>query len=385
MTPPKKVLVITRNYPPLWGGMERLNLNMVEQLAKRFDVRLVAPYGAEKHCSKSVKAIEVPLRPLVQFMALSAIKACQEARAWGPDVIVAGSGLIAPIAWLAGKFCRGKAVVYAHGLDLAFLHPLYRLLWHPALRQSDLIVANSCATAELAKKIGVSEGHIRIVHPGVNASCDEALSSALDRHERKHEFCRRYKIGEGPLLLSVGRLTERKGLREFVSDVLPEISRVYSNVSLLVIGDAPSDSLYARSQSIESIKKAAKLAGVERKVHFLGRRFGSGLAEAYQAADLHVFPVREIPGDPEGFGMVAIEAAANGLATVAYSTGGVVDAVLDGVSGRLVSSGDNQRFAEEVIQLLENPLRLEPMLKFANGFSWGKFGSKLEKIVNDLG
>lgn len=46
---------------------------------------------------------------------------------------------------------------------------------------------------------------------------------------------------------------------------------------------------------------------------------------------------------PENFGMVAIEAAAHGLPTVAFATGGIVDAVKDGVSGYLVESNNYAR------------------------------------------
>src|SRR3546814_12930756 len=65
----------------------------------------------------------------------------------------------------------------------------------------------------------------------------------------------------------------------------------------------------------------------------------------YKAASAHIFPVREIPGDPEGFGMVAVEAAAHGVPTIAFATGGIVDAVAEGESGRLIRPGDYGAFA----------------------------------------
>src|SRR3546814_16851853 len=66
------------------------------------------------------------------------------------------------------------------------------------------------------------------------------------------------------------------------------------------------------------------------------------LSVVYKAASAHIFPVREIPGDPEGFGMVAVEAAAHGVPTIAFATGGIVDAVAEGdrksvVEGKSVS------------------------------------------------
>jgi phosphatidylinositol alpha-1,6-mannosyltransferase len=40
-----RVLQITRNLPPLMGGMERLNLRMAHELALEFDVAVIGPYG----------------------------------------------------------------------------------------------------------------------------------------------------------------------------------------------------------------------------------------------------------------------------------------------------------------------------------------------------
>ncbi len=114
----------------------------------------------------------------------------------------------------------------------------------------------------------------------------------------------------------------------------------------------------------------------------LGTRFGSELDDAYAAADVHVFPVREIPGDPEGFGMVAIEAAAHALPTVAYATGGVVDAVAAGVSGLLVAPGDCKGFADAVLELLRRPLQAEAIRLFAADFTWDRFG---ERVSDALG
>jgi phosphatidylinositol alpha-1,6-mannosyltransferase len=162
-----------------------------------------------------------------------------------------------------------------------------------------------------------------------------------------------------------------------VSDVLPAIAQTHPNVLLVIVGDTPENSLYAQSQSPASIQAAAEAAGVGQSLCFLGKRFGPELADAYCGADLHVFPVRELSNDPEGFGMVAVEAAAHGLPTVAYATGGVVDAVEEGVSGRLVAAGNDAGFSAAVLDLLKNPMGGEPPRRFAARFAWKEFGAQL--------
>jgi phosphatidylinositol alpha-1,6-mannosyltransferase len=79
--------------------------------------------------------------------------------------------------------------------------------------------------------------------------------------------------------------------------------------------------------------------------------------------------------------MVAIEAAAHGLPTVAYATGGVVDAVREGQSGRLVSPGDAAGFAHAVLATLASPFAPEGCRTFAQGFAWDEFGRRITESL----
>lgn len=371
----KRVLIVTRNFPPLWGGMERLNLHLVGELCRHCEVRLVAPQGADEHVPDRALVDLAPIRPLPRFLLSAAWRGVRQAFAWRPDVIMAGSGLTAPLALVAARLSGARAVAYVHGLDLVVPHPVYRALWLPSLRRLDGVIANSHATADLADGIGIDRKRISIVHPGVTLVKPDREAGARFRGV--------HKLGSGPLLLSVGRLTVRKGLMEFVAEVLPHIVKRHPDARLVVIGDAPTDSLYAEVQTQEQIQAAADKAGVGHCLCFLGKRFGSELSDAYFAADVHVFPVRQLPNDPEGFGMVAVEAAAHGLQTAAYSSGGVVDAVADGVSGRLVASGHPDEFAQAVLALLAEPIPAEMIRGFAEGFSWEHFGERIKEAISD--
>lgn len=240
----------------------------------------------------------------------------------------------------------------------------------------DVIVANSGPTAALVRALGVPEDRLRILHPGV------AIPIAPQPPEALHSFRGQHGLGDARLMLSIGRLTNRKGLREFVQHALPGIVRAAPDVVLAVIGDAPADSLLAGVQSRASIQAAADAAGVGGHLRFLGVITDpQALACAYESAALHVFPVRELPGDPEGFGMVAIEAAAHGLPTVAFATGGIVDAVADGQSGLLVAPADYPGMTDAVLSVLVNgkDAWCDSAQEFATDFAWGKFGLTLWK------
>lgn len=370
-----RILLVTRNLPPLLGGMERLNWHMVDELAKGAEVDVVAPADSRLPASDRAHLHGAPGRPLWRFLLSATWRSLRVARQRRPRIILAGSGLTAPIAWLAARASGARAAVYLHGLDVGLRHPAYTLGWLPFLRRMDMVIANSGPTRAIAIERGIDASKIQILHPGVD------LPGASVGGEDAR-FRQRHSLGPGPILLSVGRLTERKGLREFVRDVLPLVAAAHPDVQLVVVGDVASDALAARSQSRESILAEARTKGLEPQVHFVGAITEPALlSQAYRAAAVHVFPVREIPGDPEGFGMVAIEAAAHGLPTVGYATGGVVDAVRNGVSGNLVPPHDADTFAQRVSALLRAHLPVDPMQEFAEALAWPHFGIGLRELA----
>lgn len=372
-----RILLVTRNLPPLVGGMERLNWHMAQELARYGDVCVVGPSGSAALAPAGVTVVEVPLKPLWKFLGRATVEALKLARRWRPHVVLAGSGLTALPAWLAARCVKARAAAYVHGLDMAVPHPIYRALWFPALRRMERVIANSGATRALAMSAGIAASRIRIVHPGVQLP-------ELPDAEASSRFRAEHGLGDAPLLLSVGRLSTRKGMREFVTQALPLIVRAVPRATLLVVGDAPSQALHAGAQSIESIKAAAAEAGVAEHLRFLGQIIDYGqLGVVYGAADVHVFPVRELPGDPEGFGMVAVEAAAHGLPTVAFATGGVTDAVAEGRSGHLVKAGDYDSLVDAIVNVLTSGVDLaQPCRDFARQFAWDMFGEGVVHAVS---
>lgn len=373
-----RILHITRNLPPLLGGMERLNWHIADELSRHAQVQLIGPSGSAAQRPPAVPVTEVPLRPLSRFLLASARQAVVVARQFKPHIVLAGSGLTAPAAWLAARASGARAHVYLHGLDAAVLHPVYRAIWHPAIRRMEGVIANSQPTAELVRNLGVATERISIVHPGVTLPAAPQSAAALQ------DFRQRHQLGNMRLLLSVGRLTTRKGLREFVQYALPAVVRAAPDTLLVIVGEAPADSLHASVQTRASIQAVADAAGIGPHLRFLGVITDpKELACSYESATLHIFPVRQLPGDPEGFGMVAIEAAAHGLPTVAFATGGIVDAVAKGQSGHLVAPGDYPALSQAAIQMLaDGPGAWQTRASaFAAQFAWPAMGKKLRDIL----
>ncbi|WP_321348561.1 glycosyltransferase family 4 protein [Halopseudomonas oceani] len=356
--------------------MERLNWHMADELSKYAEVRVVGPRGSAAQKPDNVQITEAPLKPLPLFLIVAFIKGLWATLRWRPDAILAGSGLTAPIAWILGKLAGAKSAAYLHGFDITVDHAFYRRLWRPTFKRLDHVIVNSTPTKQLALAAGVNEAQLSIVFPGVS------IPVAPQPAERIAAFREKHRLTGKKILLSVGRLTTRKGLREFVDLGLPAVVNAEPDAMLVVVGETPRNSLGAGIQTVESIQATAAKAGVSANVIFLGVITDpTELATAYEAADVHVFPVRHIPDDPEGFGMVAIEAAAHGLPTAAFATGGIIDAVQHGKSGLLAESLRYEELTQHTVQLLQQDQQRQAIADFAAGFAWGHFGAGVHRSL----
>lgn len=371
----RRLLLITRNLPPLRGGMERLNARMALELSKRFDVEVIGPPGCAAFVDADVVVHEAPSSNVALFLLWASWKAGVVALMRRPAWILGGSGLVAPIVRMAAVLSRGRTAVYLHGLDIVVAHPLYQALWVPSIRRIHQCFCNSRATAALAVSSGIESGKIETIFPGVDTT----------RLPPSGQFGYRHGIADRKIMLSVGRLTRRKGLDLFIEKAMPSIVSRVPNAMLVIIGDDAPNALAAGPKGMrERIQELVDRMHLSAHVVMLGPVSERELHDAYASSDTHVFPVRDVPGDVEGFGMVAIEAAAQGLPTVAFAVGGVTDAVKEGCSGHLVVADDYVAFAESVVSLLQSERgKMEAScISFAQNFAWPKFGERLANALD---
>ncbi|MCA8967341.1 MAG: glycosyltransferase [Planctomycetes bacterium] len=365
------LLFVTRNFPPLVGGMERLAAEAVRALQATYRVGLVGPRGGDAAVDGLLDFAAVPHGSPLSFLWHASRAARALAARHRPVAVVAGSGLAATPALLGARTCGARTAVFVHGLDLVHPSAGYRLLCLPSVRRASAVIANSANTARLAAAAGVPAARVRVVNPGVALPATRAEPASTRE----------------PRLLFVGRLIRRKGLADFVRHVLPTVVGQVPAATLVVVGGDAPDALAGGDDERARLAAAIDATGMQSHVERRGEVSDAELLSLYASSAALVFPVQDLPGDVEGFGMVAVEAAAHGLPTIAFAAGGVPDAVADGVSGALVPPGDWNRYSEACVAALRGGLdgvSVESCRAHAAAFAWPRFGERLRVVVEEL-
>jgi glycosyltransferase involved in cell wall biosynthesis len=149
-----------------------------------------------------------------------------------------------------------------------------------------------------------------------------------------------------PLLLAVGRLTEKKGF-----DTLLRAARVLRDkgidFQLRIAGEGP---LWP------SLQRLVNELGLVEVVRFLGPMTEHELEHQYAAATAFVLPCQIGPdGNRDGLPNTLLEAMARGLPVVSTTLDSVQEAVADGEHGLLVKPGDTLALADALARLVHDP------------------------------
>ena len=373
----RRILLVTRNLPPLVGGMENLLLHCCNILSEQYLLTVVGPRGCRGCLPDSVDVREVS-SGLGGFLLMAPFAVLAVLCRKRFDLIFGGNGLIAPMCWFFGKMFRVPTLCYVHGLDVVVPSRLYQSVFVPCLRRLDSILVNSSNTRRLCIEAGIDQEKIAIIHPG----CE--IPAELDRDAGRQFLRKEYGAVGSFCLLFVGRIVPRKGLLAFMQKGFGPLLRSQPETVLIIAGDSPGESLAHRSEELREVVREVEQNGWADRVLFLGKVDNKTLSQCYAGADCLLFPLVPVAGDVEGFGMVAIEAAAHGTPTVAFNEGGVSDAVADGVSGYLIRSGDYDAMVDALAAVGENGDTVLACREHSRQFSWDGFDTKLIHKINEI-
>jgi len=202
------------------------------------------------------------------------------------------------------------------------------------LRRADHVVATCSDEVFELVRMGGARGRLTVVPCGV----DLDLFTPEGRRARRRPGMRR--------IVCVGRLVARKGVGNAISALaqLPD-------TELVVAGGPPRAQLHRDSEA-QRLLALAREHGVADRVELRGRMDREDVAALLRSADAVVC----VPWY-EPFGIVPLEAMACGTPVVASAVGGMIDSVVDGVTGIHVPPRDPDRLAEALAPLLADPER----------------------------
>jgi colanic acid/amylovoran biosynthesis glycosyltransferase len=146
-----------------------------------------------------------------------------------------------------------------------------------------------------------------------------------------------------PIVLFVGRLTEKKGC-EYLIEAMAQVQAERPDIELLLIGDGPL-----------KVKLEALAKQNLRRFQFLGVQPMPVVRDWMNCSSLLVAPsVTALQGDSEGLPNVVLEAQAMGLPVVSTTHAGIPEAVVHGETGFLAPERDAQSLAHFSLQLLQD-------------------------------
>jgi phosphatidylinositol alpha-1,6-mannosyltransferase len=357
-----KTLLITLEYPPFRGGVANYYYNLAKFWPLEDKISIL---------DNNNNSLFAP-GPLSWLKAWPAIK-----RYWDKgkfDYLLAGQILpIGTLCWLLSLVRPLRYGVFFHGMDLLFALRSPRKAWlaRRIINRADkLICANSYVASLIENNFPNTDAKTVVVNPGIDPGAPYIKETDLQSLDNK------YNLSGKMLLFSLCRLVKRKGVDNVFRalDSLKEVERQNIFYAIAGIGQ---DSRYLHDQLPESLRE---------QVLFLGE-----LSEAEKwlwlsRCDAFILPSRQIGDDFEGFGIVYLEANLYGKPVIAGRSGGVSDAVEDGVNGLLVDPENVEDIAAAIKRLNENPefrrsLGEKGKNRAINEFNWEKQAARLASAI----
>jgi len=242
-----------------------------------------------------------------------------------------------------------------------------RWLAGPTLAGASRLIVQTHEEEKLVRSLGIPLPAVAVVPPGYTP-LPEPLPEA-------DAFARSVGV-DGPFFLFVGRLASNKGLPRLLEAFAP-LARRDPRSHLVLVGEDGGV-----APTVDARTRAPGLQGrVVRVGHVADER---RLASAYREARALV-----LPSDYEAFGLVLLEALAQGTAVVASRVGGIPEIVEDGRSGLLVPVGSAPALAEALVRLWDEPELARRLgdtgrTTVVPRYTWTAVAERIEQIYREV-
>lgn len=351
-----KPWLVTRKHPPDVGGMQQLSFQLAEGLKARRPITVLAWRRGQWG---------LPLFFLVSFARI--VPALVMKRI---SVLHLGDPALAALAWLPRMFGVPVAVT-VHGLDISWPVRIYQaylrlFFW----KHMDAYVCISRHVRDQMVSGGVDSDQIVVIPPG-----GDALPAAAEEPVLESRLAGCY-----PLLFAVGRLVERKGLQWFLREVAPSWLEHHPKATLVLAGDGPMR---------PAIEAAIAEFDLQSRVVLLGPVSDARKAWLFERCDLVLMPNLDVPGDVEGFGLVALEAGRAGRWVAVADLQGLRDAVTEDGNGTRVEAGNAQAWSQALDRLCSDRDALRARGRQAREFvmaqfSWASMVAKYDLLLRSM-
>ncbi|WP_022676940.1 glycosyltransferase family 4 protein [Novosphingobium sp. B-7] len=252
-----------------------------------------------------------------------------------------------PLSLARSRLRGARVLLTVHGTEIIYMQaPKRRAMldaigfWRPEWAQW---IANSSYTANLLLKHfpQIPRATVRAIPLGV------APQWTAGRTERGKARAALNVTDDRIVIVSLGRVVPRKGHR-VIADALARLAPgIAARIDWWVIGPRLDDD-YAAALDATTRDLAVKTV-------FFGGLPDTDVRLRLSAADLFCLPgYQDTSGRVEGFGLVFLEAGAYGVPSIATRSGGIPEAVNDGVTGLLVPEHDPAALAEAITELVDD-------------------------------
>lgn len=271
------------------------------------------------------------------------------------------------IAYINKKLTGFDYVVTSHGGDIFGLQgKTFTTIKKSTLQNAKSItVVSNAIKKEILEKID-SNLKIGVIPMGVD-------SKLFNPNKKDNSIKEKYNIN-GPFLLFVGRLTEKKGVK-YLIEAMPKIIEKNPKTKLMIIGSGELEN---------ELKDLSEKLNVEKNIIFTGPIPNNELPRYYATADIFIGPsIITKEGDREGLPVSVMEAIASGCTVIATDLEGNKDLIENGENGFLVNEKDSRDIAKKIINLIKKPIKDKNNIrkKLINKFDWKIIKEKYGEVL----
>lgn len=349
-------LLITNDFPPVVSGISTVFYQIWKRLPSE-RIMLLAPKapGCDEFDRKESFRIirkRIPTgesgRAKLLKMIFNIFYALCYTRKYNIGKLHCGQILsVGPAGLVCKKLFDIKYSVYVYGSETLRFGNSRMMSWlmKKVIEEAEELVPNSEFTMHEYERWGIPREKMVTVIPGVD-------SVFFQPEEKSRHLVEKYHLQDKQIIMTVGRLDERKG-HDMVIRAMAHVVKQFPNVVYMVVG---------KGREEQRLKNLADTLKLQNLVIFTGFVADESLPDYYNLCDVFVLPNREteshnqLKGDYEGFGVVFLEASACGKPVIAGNSGGSSEAVIDGITGLMVDPRNEDEIGRAIERILSDKI-----------------------------